>query len=113
MIQRIFATLIIASLYFFVALQSTLQAGVGDVATLNQDGQRLGRKLTSAYRVTVAQLPMDTSTDKEISVPVSPPIAEFNESDQSWTFSAKVLQLKDVSIYYSKFNFIFSLTKLF
>jgi hypothetical protein len=47
----------------------------------------------------MAKLPMDTSTDKEISVPVSPPIAEFNESDQSWTFSAKVLQIKDVSIY--------------
>ena len=83
MIQRIFATLIIATLYFFVALQSTSQAGPADVAFLNQDEQRAGRKLASTHQAPVAKILVDTSTDREISIPVAPPIAEFDESDQS------------------------------
>ena len=35
----------------------------------------------------------------EISVPVAPIVAQYNESDRSWIFFAKVVQLKDVSIY--------------
>ena len=99
MIQRIFATLIIAILYFFFALQSTLPAGVVAVTSLNQDGQRPTGELASANRVPVAKNLVDTSTNKEISVPVSPTIAEFDESDQSWVFTAKVIQLRHISIY--------------
>jgi hypothetical protein len=40
-----------------------------------------------------------TNTGQEISVPVSSSVAQFDESDQSWAFSAKVVELKDVSIY--------------
>ena len=99
MIQRSFATLIIAALYFFVALQSTLQAGDADVASLNQDKQKAGRELIDVDRALTQERMENTDTDQKILVPVSSTVARFNESDQSWTFSAKVIQIKDVSIY--------------
>ena len=99
MIQRIIATLIIATICFFFALQSTPQAGVADVAFLNQAGQRAGRELPDIDRTLMQKRIENTDTVQGIFVPVSASVAQFNERDQSWIFSAKVIQVKDVSIY--------------
>jgi hypothetical protein len=98
-IQRIIATLITATLYFFFAVLSALPADVADRTSPNPGGHTAARKLSSANRFPAAKRSMDNSTDQEIFVPVSAPVALFNKTAQSWTLTARVIELKVVSIY--------------
>jgi hypothetical protein len=99
MIQRIIATLIIAVLYFFVAIQGTLQAGAAEIASLNQAEEVAGSELSGVLVVPTGLPLRDTSTEPTMLVPISSSVAQFNDSKRSWSFSAKVIQLKNVSIY--------------
>ena len=99
MIQRIIATLIIAALYFFDAIQGTLQAGAAEMASLNPAEEVAGSELPGVLVIPMGQPLGDTSTLPRMLVPISSSVAQFNDSKQSWSFSAKVIELKDVSIY--------------
>ncbi len=93
MIQRIIATLTIATLYFLFAVLSALPADAADRASLNPGGHLAARMLSAAKRS------MDTRPDQETFIPVSAPIAQFNKTTQSWTLTARINELKEVSIY--------------
>jgi hypothetical protein len=99
MIQRICATLFIAILYLLFAVQG-VPRGVSLDAPSIETGISLKGKTPSSEDAMIAKTPIDSHHSAgEIPLPVSSLAASYSESDQSWTLFAKVVQLRDASIY--------------
>lgn len=99
MIQRIFASLFIAILYFLFAVQD-VSRGVPLDAPSIETGVSLKGKTPSGADTTIAKMPTERhGSAGEIALPVSSLAASYSERDRSWSFFAKVIQLKNVSIY--------------
>ena len=99
MIKRIFTSLAIAIIYFSLSVQGLQYAGPIDAPRM-ETGIYATRKPFSGEGASPGNMPAEpTDSVGEMSVPVAPIVAQYNESDRSWTFFAKVVQLKDVSIY--------------
>ncbi len=88
MIQRILATLLLAGLYFVSVVHDTAQYRPPSVVAFHREERPAGRALVN-----------HESARQEKSVPLVSSVALFQESRQAWMFSAKVIQLKEVSIY--------------
>jgi hypothetical protein len=99
MMKRIFTSLAITIIYFFLSIQGIQYVRPIDAPLMETrvDAARKPFSREGTPRGTVPAEPTDSVS--EISVPVAPIVAQYNESDRSWTFFAKVVQLKDVSIY--------------
>src|SRR5436190_1075061 len=99
MIQRICATLFITILYLLFAVQG-IPPWVPIDAPSIETGLSLAGTITSSEDATTAKMPTGRhGSAVEISLPVSSLAASYSESDRSWTLFAKVVQLRDVSIY--------------
>ncbi len=99
MMKRIFTSLAITIIYFFLSIQG-IQYVRPIGAPLMETRVDATRKPFSREGAPPGTMPVEpTDSVSEMSVPVAPIVAQYNESDRSWTFFAKVVQLKDVSIY--------------
>jgi hypothetical protein len=99
MIQRICATLFIAILYLLFAVQGIPSRVPIDAPSI-ETGISLKGKTPSREDAMIAKTPIDRhGSAGEKPLPVSSLAASYSESDRSWTLFAKVVQLRDVSIY--------------
>ena len=98
MIQRICVTLIVVVIYFFMSVQGIPKGVSLDVRSTDIGAHTTGRN-PSNEEVTLANMLTGRNPANEILVPVSSPVAHYSEWERSWTFFAKVIQLKDVLIY--------------
>ena len=99
MVKRICATLAIAIIFFFLGVQGTPQA-VAIEAPLAQAGVHTTGRTISQEDVTIYKTPAEyPDSTGDTSVPLAPIVTRYSESDQAWTFFAKVVQLKNVSIF--------------
>ncbi|HEX2996704.1 MAG TPA: hypothetical protein VHP14_17900 [Anaerolineales bacterium] len=99
MIKRVFTSLAMILIYFFLSVQG-IKYTVPIDTPLTETGAYAARQYFFATEVSRRNMHMEsTGLPTEKSVPSTSTVARYNEYDRSWTFSAKVLQLKDVSIY--------------
>lgn len=99
MIQRICATLFIAILYLLFAVQGIPPRVPLDAPSI-ETGVSLKEKTPPSEDAMIAKTRRDRhGSADEISLPVLSLAASYSESDRSWTLFAKVVQLRDVSIY--------------
>ncbi len=99
MIKRIFTSLAMTLIYFFLSVQGIKYAVPIDMP-LTETGAYVEGKYFFATNISPGNIGtqrIDLPTEE--SVPTASTVARYNEYDRSWAFSAKVLQLKDVSIY--------------
>ena len=99
MIKRICATLAISVIYLFFSVQGIPQAAPVD-ASLTRAGVHPADKAISREDIATAKtLEQSKGSARDASVTAPSIVARYSEGDRSWTFFAKVIQLKDVSIY--------------
>jgi len=99
MIKRICATLAITILYFFLSAQGIPQAVPINPSLTRTGVHSIGRKL-SEEDVTITKLSAQRKDfGGDTSLPVAPIVAQYSERGRAWTFFAKVVQLRDISIY--------------
>jgi hypothetical protein len=97
MIQRISATIVIAILYLFLAVQGMPRVDP-KLDTLSESERQSANRISSDDLNVSNTVAMRKLVDAASAVP-QPTVAHYNESQQSWTLPATVVELKDVSIY--------------
>ena len=92
-------TLAVVITYLLAPTKGVPQAITID-ASLTQTGVYSTGRRRSREDVTITKLSAQRKDfGGNTSVPVAPIVTQYSESDRAWTFFAKVVQLKDVSIY--------------
>ncbi len=99
MIKRICATLAIAIIFFFLGVKGTPQAFAIDVPLTQSGIHSTGKKLTREDMAIAKTFAVSNDSADDMSVAVAPIVARYRERHRSWTFFAKVIHLKDISIY--------------
>ena len=98
MIKRICATLAIAITYFFLSVQGMPEAAPIHEPLMQTGAHATGEKLSNDVIISKTSTGRDDFAN-DTSVLAASIVARYNESDQAWTFFAKIVQVKDVSIY--------------
>ena len=99
MIKRICVTLAIASIFFFLGMQGIPQVVTMDALWTQSGIHSTGRAIPKEDAITVEIPAQRKDSADEVSMPVAPIVARYSPSNRAWTFFAKVVELKDVSIY--------------
>ena len=99
MIKRICVTLAIALIFFFLGMQSTPQVVAMDALRTQSDIHSTVRAISKEVEITTKISAERKDSADDASIPVAPSVARYSRSNQAWTFFAKVVELKDVSIY--------------
>jgi hypothetical protein len=99
MIKRICVTLAIASIFFFLGMQGTPPVVAMDTLRTQSGIHSTGRAIPKEDEITMKISPERKDSAYDVSMPVAPIVAQYSPSNRAWTFFAKVVELKDVSIY--------------
>ena len=99
MIKRICVTLAIALIFFFLGMQGTPQVVAMDTIRTQSGIHSTGRAIPKEDEITMNISAERKDSADDVSMPVAPIVARYSPSNQAWTFFAKVVELKDVSIY--------------
>ena len=99
MIKRICATLAIALIFFYLGMQRTPRVVAMDALRTQGGIHSTGRAIPKEDEITMKISAERKDSADDMSMPVAPIVARYSESNRSWTFFAKVVELKDVSIY--------------
>jgi hypothetical protein len=98
MIRRIFVTIVVAAAYLFLSLQKSPHIAVISEVSAKAHVHAASVRSRGATRISPQPLgPPHPALEIESIVPQG--AAEYVESDHAWTLEAKVIQLKEVSIY--------------
>jgi hypothetical protein len=99
MIKRICVTLAIALIFFFLGMQGTPQVVAMDALRTQSGIHSISRATPKEDEITMKISAERKDSADDVSMPVAPIVARYSPSNQAWTFFAKVVELKDVSIY--------------
>jgi hypothetical protein len=99
MIYRICATLMLAAVYLFLSIEGIPESTTTAGSLMERGGRTLQRQFPQAEVTTISAFEDSKWSTDEFSVPNLSPAAQYSESDHSWSFSARLVQVKDVSIY--------------
>ncbi len=99
MIKRICVTLAIALIFFFLGRQGTPQVVAMDALRTQSGIHSTGRAIPNEDEITMKISAERQDAANDGSMPVAPIVARYSPSNQAWTFFAKVVELKDVSVY--------------
>lgn len=99
MIYRVCATLMLAAVYVFLSMEGIPKSAPTDGLPIKKAGRTLQRQFPQAEVMVRSSFPESEASPDELSVPKLSPVAQYSESNHSWSFSAKLVQVKDVSIY--------------
>ncbi len=99
MIKRICVTLAIALIFFFLGMQGTPQVVAMDALRTQSGIHSTGRAIPGEDEITMKISAERKDSADDASMPVAPSVARYSQRNRAWTFFAKVVELKDVSIY--------------
>ena len=98
--KHIYITTFALVITYLLLLSNAIPKAVAIDAPLTQTGAHAtGMKLSREDATITKMLAERKDSAEDTSVPVAPIVARYNESNREWTFFARVVQLKDVSIY--------------
>ena len=99
MIKRICVTLAIGLIFCFLGMQGTPQVVAMDALRTQSGIHSTGKAIPKEDEITMKISSKRKDSANDVSMPVAPIVARYSPSNQEWTFFAKVVELKDVSIY--------------
>lgn len=99
MIKRICVTLAIALIFYFLGMQGTPPVVAMDALRTQSGIHSTGRAIPKEDEIALKISAERKDSADDVSMPVARIVARYSPSNQAWTFFAKVVELKDVSIY--------------